>query len=106
MKKNLSKEDMRQIRESMISQYGETYEVVNTLFFEVDPFDLNYGNNVDEYECEVWEVLPQLVENLTEDDLLKILESACRRSFGKQTVKEGFPKLKVLASKIKEILQL
>ena len=95
---------MREIRHRMLAEYGKLYEAVNMLFFEIDPFALNYGINTDEYEREVWEVLPQLKASNTEQEIFLILETACRKFFSKPTVNEGLGRLGVLAAKIKETL--
>lgn len=49
------------------------YDLLQRLLFDIDPYDLNYGDNVDEYERTVWEALPDLRAGLSNKEVADVL---------------------------------
>jgi hypothetical protein len=49
-------ENRRQLR----TAYRKLFDLVSALLFRHDPIGINFGDNTDEYECEVETILPLL----------------------------------------------
>ena len=63
-------------------QYGELFDRVASLLYEVDPIGINLGNNPDEYEPEVRTILPRLTHSCTVQDVEKIIYEEFCQWFG------------------------
>jgi hypothetical protein len=100
-----TKEQMQTVKENSKLKFGGLYQELNNLFFNIDPFDLNYESNLDEYESEVCALLPELHPNIKSKEIYESLIKVCSHFFGRQTIEEAVPKLKVLATKIEHISQ-
>ncbi len=52
---------------------------MSSLLFDIDPMDINFGDNTDEYEPEVDTILPRVMNLNTSEDI----ELVVREEFGK-----------------------
>jgi len=60
-------------REELKALYGELYAKVEEILFRLDPVEINFATNIDEYEPEVDTILPRLQEAKTEADVHDIV---------------------------------
>jgi hypothetical protein len=75
-----------QARRLLKQQYGELFERVSAVLFEVDPIGINFESNTDEYEPEVGTILPRLKDASTARDVENIIYEEFCRWFDTETV--------------------
>ena len=60
-------------RKTIQLQYGELFDALSKLLFELDPISINFETNTDEYDPEVGTIIPRLQHANTKDDVLQII---------------------------------
>jgi hypothetical protein len=75
----------RKHRRQLKERYGELYTATEALFFRHDPIEINFGDNIDEYDPEVSTVLPRLSACSSAADVQRVLHEEFSRWFGADT---------------------
>ena len=65
--------------------YKEFYESVSEVLFRLDPIEINFKTNDDEYEPEVDTILPRLKSCKTVEDVLDVVFEEFQKWFGEDS---------------------
>ncbi|HVV17423.1 MAG TPA: hypothetical protein VHH90_09495 [Polyangia bacterium] len=76
------KEEYARRRAAIRRQFGNLYDFLLALLFEVDPVGINFETNADEYKPEVDTILPRLRDGQSVDDVQRIIHEEFVRWFG------------------------
>ncbi len=72
----------REQRQKLKQFYGDFYSATEALFFRHDPIGINFETNTDEYDPEVFTVLPRLSTCASPSDVQRVLHEEFTRWFG------------------------
>src|SRR5476649_186019 len=72
-------------RKAIRLQYGELFDALSNLLFELDPISINFETNTDEYEPEVGTIIPRLTHAESEADVRKIVHEEFCKWFDSKT---------------------
>jgi hypothetical protein len=73
------RERIRANRRAIRREYGDLYDRVLQILFEIDPIGINFSHNTDEYEPEVDTILPRLRSCTSARDVQQVVhEEFCR----------------------------
>lgn len=72
-------------RKAVQLQYGEMFDALSKLLFELDPISINFETNTDEYEPEVGAIIPRLTHAESEADVRKIVHEEFCKWFDSKT---------------------
>jgi len=73
------RERIRANRRAIRREYGDLYDRVLQILFEIDPIGINFSHNTDEYEPEVETILPRLRSCTSARDVQQVVhEEFCR----------------------------
>jgi hypothetical protein len=88
--------------------YPDLYPQVEDIFNKHDPMDFKPGvvTPKNEYDLEIWEILPHLNTKKEESELYKILLNTFEDKFGEETIQNREKQqLKKIAKEISEFLR-
>ena len=86
-------EQRRANRPAVRARYKSLFVKVVDLFYEVDPVGINFGVNPEEYQAEVYTVLPRLEAARSLDDVVQVLDEEFLEWFGRRYTVEPLAKL-------------
>ncbi len=72
-------------RKAIRLQYGELFDALSKLLFELDPISINFETNTDEYEPEVGTIIPRLTHAESEADVREIVHEEFCKWFDSKT---------------------
>lgn len=73
-------------RKAIRLQYGELFDALSKLLFELDPISINFETNTDQYEPEVGTIIPRLTRAESEADVREIVHEEFCKWFDSKTV--------------------
>jgi hypothetical protein len=68
-----AQERIRLERQQLREEYGDLFDEVAAILFEIDPAGINFEFNSDEYEPEVGTILPRLKSCHSVDDVRQVV---------------------------------
>ena len=80
-----TREEIREERRKIKSEYGDLFDSVTALLFRNDPIGINFDDNTDEYEPEARTILPRLRTCESSTDVLRVVHEEFVRWFGADT---------------------
>ncbi|MEM8777338.1 MAG: hypothetical protein AAGF26_00410 [Cyanobacteria bacterium P01_G01_bin.49] len=75
-------------RNSLKAEYPDLYEKVSNILFRIDPIEINFECNIDEYEPEVDTILPRLQTCNSVEEVQIVVIEEFEKWFDKDTVSE------------------
>lgn len=84
-------------------KHGKLFDDINAAIFEVDPAEINFKFNTDEYESEVCTILPRLETTTSVEDVQYIVFEEFYKWFGRVALPDAFSSVEYyefLANKI------
>ncbi len=97
-------EEIEKVRQNLRNQYGGTYDQLQQILFEIDSHDLNYGDNYNEYERVVWEALPELRLEQSDEEIGKVIEAALNRVLDEPLSNDASGRVRAAAPRIRKAL--
>jgi hypothetical protein len=99
-----TQEEAREIRSELRARFGESYDELMHLLFEIDTHEINFGDNVDEYERAVWESLPELRADLTDAEIASVIADGITRVMGEPLSSDARRRIIERASNVREMM--
>jgi hypothetical protein len=79
-------EETRWIRDELLRRHGVAGHRLNDILFDEDPALVNFEVNIDEYEPEVWTILPRLRVCRSSEEVEQVLREELQEWFGDQAL--------------------